>query len=307
MRPPKISRNVLRFPLDEILAAPAHVRLLRVMLFELDEVVSVTDAARIAGLSHPGTRKAFTALKEAGIVRRVGTGRAINYGLVQGNPFLPVLRELFEREHEQYQDLLRSLRSAIELPETREAWIRSLPTGPNRTVDVEIVTSVPAVSRTSDEIRSRVMKIEKKWNIIVELHVYTRADQPEIPADAIVLWTSGESVGTRHPIPPQTRVESEERSRRMAHVLVGMLERDPTLRKRALRYLDRLLKEGQGMADRDLEEWRQLLGSYSTKQLNDLLTSDSPRALRLRRSMPFYSVLTDAELRFLHEQTEGAS
>lgn len=306
MRPPRISKNILRYPLDDILAAPAHVRLLRVLLFDLGEVVSVTDAARIAGLSHPGARKAFESLEQAGVVIRVGSGRAIKYGLVQGNPFLPLLRELFEREHEQYQNLLHSLRSAIELPETREAWIRRLPTGSNRTVDIDLVASVTAVSRIADEIRSRVMNIEKQWNIIVELHVYTRADRPEIPSDAIVLWTSGESSGTEHSLPLQTRVESEERSRIMAQELAGMLERDPTLKKRALRYLDRLLKEGQGMADRDLKEWRQLLESYSTAQLKDLLTSDSQRALRLRRSIPFYSVLTDAELRFLHEQTEGA-
>ena len=305
MRPPRISKNILRYPLDDILAAPAHVRLLRVLLFELGDVVSVTDAARIAGLSHPGARKAFKSLEQAGVVIKVGSGRAIKYGLVQGNPFLPLLRELFEREHEQYQDLLHSLRSAIELPETREAWIRSWPAGSNRTVDIDLVASVTAVSRISEEIRSRVMNIEKRWNIIVELHVYTRADRPEIPVDAIVLWTSGENVGTDHSLQLRTRADSEEQSRRVARVLAGMLERDPTLRKRALRYLDRLLKEGQGMADRDLEEWKQLFETYSTAQLKDLLTSDSQCALRLRRSIPFYSVLTDAELRFLQEQTES--
>ncbi len=304
MRPPKISNNVLRFPLDEILAAPAHVRLLRVMTFDLGDVVSVTDAARIAGLSHPGARKAFSALEGAGIVRRVGSGRAIKYGLVPENPFLPPLRELFEREDEQYQDLVDSLRSAVERPETREAWIRSLPPGPRRTVDIELVTSVTAISRISDEIRSRLLNIEKKWNLIVELHVYTSADRPEIPVDSIVLWTSGESVGTDHSLKLRTRVDSEEHSRRMAIVLVGMLECDPTLIKRALRYLDRLLKEGQGMADRDLEEWRQLLVSYSTMQLRELLTSDSPRALRL---MPFYAVLNEAERRSLQEQTKAIS
>ncbi len=306
MRPPRISKNILRYPLDDILAAPAHIRLLRVLLFDLGDVVSVTDAARIAGLSHPGARKALESLEQAGVVIKVGSGRAIKFGLVQGNPFLPLLRELFEREHEQYQDLLHSLRSVIELPETREAWIRSWPAGSNRTVDIDLVVSVTAVSRISDEIRSRVMNIEKEWNIVVELHVYTRADRPEIPVDAIVLWTSGENVGTDHSLQLRTRADSEKQSHRVARVLAGMLERDPTLRKRALRYLDRLLKEGQGMADRDLKEWRQLLESYSTAQLKDLLTSDSQRALRLRRSIPFYSVLTDAELRFLDEKTELA-
>ncbi|MFZ1731404.1 MAG: hypothetical protein WAV84_14855 [Bacteroidota bacterium] len=307
MRPPRVSLNVIRYPLDDILAAPAHVRLLRVLLFELDAVVSVTDAARVSGLSDAGARKAFVMLEHAGVVVRVGSGRAIKYGLAQGNPFLSLLRELFEREHEQYQGLIQSLRSAIELPETREAWVRELPLGSRRTIDIDVVALVKAVSWIANEIRSRLMEIEKKWNIIVELHVHTRADLLEIPANAIMLWTSGQIIGTDHSTRPKTLVESEERSHRMAQAIAGMLERDPTLKKRALRYIHQLLREGQGMADRDLEEWRQLLESYSTARLRDLLISESPRALRLRRSMPFYPVLTDEERIRVQEHMEATS
>ena len=49
------------------------------------------------------------------------------------------------------------------------------------------------------------------------------------------------------------------------------------------------------MATADLVEWRQLLQTYSSERLRDLLVSTSSRGERLRRSAPFIAVLTPEE------------
>ena len=81
----------------------------------------------------------------------------------------------------------------------------------------------------------------------------------------------------------------------LAQAVSDLVRKDPSLVSRTLRYLDKLLREGQGTANADLREWKQLLETYSTGRLRDLLLSDSSRARRLRRSMPFLAVLTPDE------------
>ena len=65
--------------------------------------------------------------------------------------------------------------------------------------------------------------------------------------------------------------------------------------QRAIRHTDRLLHDGQGMANSDISEWRQLLETYSAERLRDFLISRSSRADRLRKSLPFLAVLTPGE------------
>jgi hypothetical protein len=55
------------------------------------------------------------------------------------------------------------------------------------------------------------------------------------------------------------------------------------------------VREGQGTANSDIGEWRQLLEAYSPERLRELLVSKSSRADRLRRSSPFFAILTPDE------------
>jgi len=91
----------------------------------------------------------------------------------------------------------------------------------------------------------------------------------------------------------------------MAVVVADMVRSDPTLTRRALQHTDMLLREGQGTANSDLGEWRQLLETYSAERLRELLVSRSSRADRLRRSSPFFAVLTPEERDRLHKEIEG--
>jgi hypothetical protein len=102
-------------------------------------------------------------------------------------------------------------------------------------------------------------------------------------------------VGADRILGAQTHSESEERSLRMSRALAELIRTDPSLVQRALQYTNRLLREGQGTANSDIGEWRQLLEAYSPERLRELLVSKSSRADRLRRSSPFFAILTPDE------------
>ena len=70
-----------------------------------------------------------------------------------------------------------------------------------------------------------------------------------------------------------------------------MLEKDASLVRRAKNHIDRLLKENQGTATKDLLEWGGILDTYSIRRLVQFLTSGSERAQRLRQSNPFFPLI----------------
>lgn len=305
MRPPRVQRSRLRYPLDVVLGSAAHVRLMRVLLHDVGGPVSVTDAARLAGLSPTGARKALEALAGVGMVERIGTGRAQTYGPTQANSLGHLLTQLFAQEQRAYEALLKSLREAIGIPEIRSAWAKDLSERDVRSLELDVVAEVKAVSWIGPELRARVASLEQQHDIIIEINVFTRADQPEMPADAVLVWGPGEESSRSGSPGARAGSDSAERSWRMAVVVANMVKSDPTLIRRALQHTDMLLREGQGTANSDLGEWRQLLETYSAERLRELLVSRSSRADRLRRSSPFFAVLTPEERDRLHKGIEG--
>jgi molybdenum-dependent DNA-binding transcriptional regulator ModE len=305
MRPPRIQRNTLRYPLDDILGTSALVRLIRVLVHDVGGPVSVTDAAKMAGLSTTGARKALETLERLGIAVRVGTGRAQKFGPKLDNPYLTLLRQLFEMEQKQYEDLIQALRNAVALPETRDAWIREPLVESSQSLEIDVVAETKAVSWIGRELRSRLIPTEKRCDLIIELNIFTRADNPSPPDNAIMLWVSGDTATVNRPPGVQFHAESAERSLRMARAIAELIKTDPSLARRALQYTNRLLHEGQGMANGDIGEWRQLLETYSTERLRDLLVSRSSRAERLRRSSPFFAILTPDERDRMMEEMES--
>jgi len=305
MRPPKIQRNILKYPLDEVLGTSALVRLLRVLVHDVGGPVSVTDAAKMAGLSTTGARKALKTLEKLGVTERVGTGRAQKFGLKVGNPYLDLFRQLFEMENKQHEDLVEALRQAVAIPEIRDAWIRDLPGDSSRALEIDIVSDAKAISWIGNELRSRLIGTEKLFDLIIELNVFTNADRPSLPDNAIVLWVSGDTARFNRAPGIQTHAESAERSLRMAKVIAELIKTNPSMVKRALQYTNRLMHEGQGTANNDISEWRQLLETYSPERLRDLLVSRSSRADRLRRSIPFFAVLTSEERDQMMEMFES--
>jgi hypothetical protein len=295
MRDPREKRSSLKYPLDDILGSPGVVRLLRVLFHEAFAPVGVEDAADKAGLSVAGARRALSRLAGLGIAERLGTGRALKFGPVPDHPFSSLLSLLFEKEQENYEDLIGELRRTLAIPEVLSAWIEKLPYETGNSLNIVVVTEPAALGRIREDLRDRLIETEKKFDIIIELKVLIRADEPVMPEEAIPLRLSGnERNGNRLASEP-SQYDSEQRSLKLAKAIAGLIRHDPSLIRRAIQYTGRLLDEEQGMAGRDIAEWQQILENYSSERLQDLLVSGSSRAVRLRRSMPFLAVLTQGE------------
>jgi hypothetical protein len=56
-----------------------------------------------------------------------------------------------------------------------------------------------------------------------------------------------------------------------------------------------MLKKDHGAANKDIDEWRDILETYSIRRLSQFLISTSERANRLRQSNPFFAVLKPDE------------
>lgn len=294
----------MKYPLDDVFGSPGLVRLIRVLVYETVSPVGVADAARLAGLSLAGARKALVRLTDLGIAERVGTGRALKFASKKGNPFLQLLERLFEKEHEHYESLILSLRQILTIPEVSGAWITQLPLEIGQPLQLYVVTEVKAIEWIKEELRTQLVKTERKHDLIIELTLFTRADEQEAPNEAIVLCGSGNPNKGNHLFRETTQKDSEQRSLRLAKSIAYLIRLDPSLIKRAHQYTNRLLHEDQGMASKDIAEWRQLLETYSLERIRDILVSSSSRATRLRRSMPFLAVLTHEERDKILEQME---
>jgi DNA-binding Lrp family transcriptional regulator len=292
MRLPSTQRSHLRYPLDAVFNSAAQVRLIRVLAHEVSQAVSVADAARLSGLTPAGARKALERLEHSGVVERIGSGRAQKWSLKEGGPFDGVFRRLFDDEEHWYEDLIGHLRAAVSLPEISSAWIARMPKDTGQALDLEAVIGAESVSWMSQELRSRLANVEKRFDLVVEVDVCTRADAPAPNEGAVFLWGTAPDTGSRPSRQAQSHTEAERRALVMAEVVADLLRTDPSLLKRANQHLNRLVHEGQGMATGDLAEWRQLLETYSSERLRELLVSSSSRAQRLRQSAPFYAVLS---------------
>jgi hypothetical protein len=246
-------------------------------------------------LTPAGARKALDRLGEAGFAERVGSGRALKYRLVEDGVAIQALAQVFAQEQQRYDSFISALRGAVSLREVSAAWLEPLPVSPRQPVLVTVVVDSGAVVWIRDELRSRVIGLEKQFDLIIEIAVLTRADATEPGPDVQFLWgtdSTGDADGLHH---VRTHDEAIERSLMMSQGIADLIRSDPSLIKRATQHVARLLHEGQGTANGDLVEWGQLLETYSPERMRDLLVSTSSRAERLRQSSPFFAVLTSSE------------
>jgi len=298
MRPPGVKSSPLQRPLDEAFASPAQVRLIRTLSNYPSAPLSVADAARFSGLTPAGARRALQRLADANVVERVGSGRAQKWALKEGWPITQPLRVLFATEEQQYDDLIAGLRRSIDLAEVRAAWVDHLPILPNEPLTLMVVVEAAALPWIREELGSRLNELERDHDVAIEIDAYTVADRRAPSSDGVVLLATEAD----EPVARQARLthsDAEDRSFRMAQAIAELLEKDPSLLRRATQHLNRLIHEGPGLATGDLAEWRQLLETYSPNRIRSLLVSRSSRGERLRQSSPFFAVLTPSERDFV--------
>lgn len=104
----------LQQPLDDIFANRSHVRMLRA-LFELPDgfAVSAREAARRAGISHPRASASLRSLAEQGLLRIHRVPRANLCSVNASHVIIPILKQLFNREHRIPNELKAFLRQQI--------------------------------------------------------------------------------------------------------------------------------------------------------------------------------------------------
>jgi hypothetical protein len=235
-------------------------------------------------------------LSKTGFVRRVGGGRSLQYALREKDPLTGQIALLFRQERERFDELISAIRVCFEgLHEIQSAWVDSLPHEFGHPLELCFVTDPQSLSWLREEIQRRMLSVERDFDLIVEVQAFSRADAPTSSDAAILLAGAPLHAGSRHRRPSRNHRDREERALRLSRAIAERLDKNPSLVRRAIRHLERVLQEDQGAAAHDLEEWKAILTSYSLERTKEFLVAQSSRAERLRQSSPFFAVLSPEE------------
>jgi hypothetical protein len=141
--------------------------------------------------------------------------------------------------------------------------------------------------------------VENVFDLTIEIEGYTKADISDLSFEGFTalygVLPSPDSPIRQQRKNPLTHREKDRSLHGLSRKIADAIEQDASLVRRALEHVDRLLMEDQGMATKDIREWRDILEMYSIQRLSRFLTSTSERANRLRQSNPFFAVLNPDE------------
>lgn len=296
MRPIATDQNYVRYPLNELLGTRANVRLLRLLTEQISGPVTAPQAAEQTGLTVAGARRALKSLARTGFVEQIGGGRTQQFKLRDEDTLVTDLRALFRTEQERYQSLISRLRELLgSFVEIQVAWVDDAPTDVGQPLHIGLIAESRSLAYLGDQIRQRLIDTEREYDITVELHTFSRADAPDVAwrRAALLAGYPGDPQVELHS--PSRHSERLERARKMSKAIADMLDRDPSLKRRAERHLEMLLSRDAGAASHDLREWYEILTHYSHQRIKDFLVAETPRAERLRQSSPFFAVLSPDE------------
>lgn len=329
MRPTKNPQSALRAPLNPILGTEANVRVLR-ELAAADTPLSRAELAARAGLTLPGASGALAKLRRAGIVEPVGAGSRQSVRLRAEHPLQDALRLLFRAEALRPEALFDDLREAVRhtaLP-IRAAWIEGAAAEradrPNEPVVLGILAGAREVSAAAAALRSACGAIERRYDVTLQIRPWTEADLATArsedehrlrkaislvglaPAAYLDAGTSMAPVlASEQPWSSHARVEI--RALKVAEKLVILLDRDPSLPRRARSWIVHRSHAASAAERHELDEWLHLLDTASIPRLQYVLLDPGERGTRLRQSNPFLPVLTDAERASVQGFIEGGA
>jgi len=297
MRPIAIEQSFLRYPLNDLLGTPAHVRLLRVLADEVVGPISAAEAAERTGLTETGARRALGRLASTGFVVRVGGGRSQHFAVRKDDLLSESLTGLFRTERSRYEELIESIRKSLgALSEVRVAWLDALPKGPGEPLEIGLVADSESLAWLKTEVRRRITDVEQRFDVTIEVRGFSRADAPPVSWEEVTVLTGVPTFRwTQVPTPSPNHAAREQRALRLSEAIAELLKEDPSIVIRAARHLERLIRDEPAAAAEDLREWQAILATYSPERLNRFLVSTSPRAQRLRQSSPFFAVLSADE------------
>jgi predicted transcriptional regulator len=301
MRPIVSDQNSLQNPLNELLGTESHVRLLRVLANEVDGPLTTPDAAERAGLTIPGAHKALKRLFKSGFVVRVGGGRTHQYELLRTDKFVKAVLKLFQSEKERYQTLLNAIKDQIKnlTPYACAVWIHDFPNDFGDPMVLGVLHDTKRLTNYIHLLKKCLNQIERKYDLTIEVNGYTKADLPNLDADQVALLYGVIPFSDRFSRELSTTFlthgEKDQQIMELSFRLSIAIERDPSLVRRAREHVQSTLKREQGSATKEIEEWRDILVSYSIRRLSQFLTATSERANRLRQSNPIFAILNSDE------------
>jgi predicted transcriptional regulator len=301
MRPVVYGQNSLRYPLNELLGTEAHVRILRVLANDVDGPITAPNAAERTGLTIPGTHQALKRLLRSGFVVHVGGGRRHLYELNRSDKLIKALLKLFQTEKNRYEALLDAIKKEFEkpVPYPRSAWIQELPNEYGDPLVIGVLHETKHLANYIQRLRTQLNRVERNFDITIELKGYTKADVPDLNADKVTLLFGIMPFPDKHslkmPTKPSTHKQKDQHMLEISYKLAEAIENDTSFVRRAKEHVQRMLKKNHGSATKDIKEWRDILESYSIRRLSRFLTSTSERANRLRQSSPFFAILSTDE------------
>jgi predicted transcriptional regulator len=274
---------------------------LRILANEVDGPLTASNAAERAGLTIPGTHKALKRLLKSGFVVRVGGGRKHQYELRRSDKLVKAVLKLYQSEKGRYEALLRAIKDQIEklTPYARAVWIQDFPNEFGDPMIMGVLHETKCLANYIQRLKKRLYQIERNFDLTIELNGYTKADLPNLEADQVELLYGvipfPDRYGREMYTKSLTREEKDQQMMELSYKLADAIEHDTSLVRRAKEHIQRMLKSDHGSATKDIEEWRDILESYSIRRLSRLLISTSERANRLRQSNPIFAILNSDE------------
>ncbi len=311
MRPIVNIQDPLRYPLNELFGTQAHVRLLRVMASEVDGPLTASDVAKRAGLTVPGAQKALGRLFRSGFISRVGGGRKHQYEIRSTDKLMQIALELFLAEKDRYEQLLSTIKKEVKnlTPHPHAVWIQAISKEIGEPLILGLLHETRHLTNCVRQLREKLNLVETDFDLTIELEGYTKADISISQADDVTILYGilpSPAISKRQLANQLTHKEKDRHLQLLSRKLAMAIEKDTSLLKRAKDYINRLLKEDQGTAKRDLMEWRDILNRYSIQRLSKFFISTSERANRLRQSNPFFAILNADERTQLTEDLEDS-
>lgn len=308
MRPTATTPSALEQPLNSLLGTETNVRILRV-LTRTEVPLGKSEVARRAELNDSGVRRALGALMRFGIVDAASGG--VQTVVLRGEHYLAeALRELFDAERRSYQRVVDALRRASSevVPPPLSAWVEGAADygADSGTLVLTVVVEAHRAAAATEQLTDGIRELLREFDLRVSPRVLTRAD-----VTAGVGWSDGadlillvgpypddliSDIGRSEPAEGNAggHVRHDTRQLRVATALAGRLLDDPELIERTIGHLAAQTTPDTPATD-PRREWLDILEHESPAAVRRLLVDPGETATRLRQSLPFTDVLSDAE------------
>lgn len=307
MRPTSKPDSYVRNPLDQILGYPANIQLLRILI-ETGRGMNTGEIAGRTGLSVPGVHKVISRLIKTGVIQQEGNGRTQMAGIRKDHPLTPVLTELFQAEKNNVENLLKKLKKAADEMELKptSVWIYGkVAKGTDDYGDplqIAIYGQAKTIDDLTEHFKERLIKdrVERNFDVTIEVRGVTPADMDLImEPDKIMIWGYDPSLIHNEQGERKEGLNSHRdldiRSLDDADLWIDFIKTHPEVIERTKTYLKEKVRSEKSGIRNELQEWYRLLESMSFQRLKKFMQSDSERSTRLRQSLPFWPVLTEAE------------